>query len=166
MKANVTWVDTYRHPVPKCPALIYDGAVNEPEFIFSSCVLVLIYSGCRYFFHRLLMIKSCRHDVRFKRSIHIFKKKLPKPPLGVRWTRFQTWCHELCDVYHAHIRVFIIILWIFRINGWWCFSRSTVDQEFDSVSGFLLKRTKDMVNKYRQLLVREAQVRRVRHLHW
>ncbi|CAJ1074709.1 BRD4-interacting chromatin-remodeling complex-associated protein [Xyrichtys novacula] len=32
-----------------------------------------------------------------------------------------------------------------------------VDQEFDSVSGFLLKRTKDMVNKYRQLLVREAQ---------
>ncbi|KAK5857926.1 hypothetical protein PBY51_011135 [Eleginops maclovinus] len=33
----------------------------------------------------------------------------------------------------------------------------TVDQEFDSVSGFLLKRTKDMVNKYRQLLVREAQ---------
>lgn len=35
----------------------------------------------------------------------------------------------------------------------------TVDQEFDSVSCFLLKRTKDMVNKYRQLLVREAQVR-------
>lgn len=35
----------------------------------------------------------------------------------------------------------------------------TVDQEFDTVSGFLLKRTKDMVNKYRQLLVREAQVR-------
>ncbi|KAF0043887.1 hypothetical protein F2P81_003045 [Scophthalmus maximus] len=34
---------------------------------------------------------------------------------------------------------------------------SLVDQEFDSVSGFLLKRTKDMVNKYRQLLVREAQ---------
>lgn len=34
-----------------------------------------------------------------------------------------------------------------------------VDQEFDTVSGFLLKRTKDMVNKYRQLLVREAQVR-------
>lgn len=32
-----------------------------------------------------------------------------------------------------------------------------VDQEFDTVSGFLLKRTKDMVNKYRQLLVREAQ---------
>ncbi|KAM9777763.1 BRD4-interacting chromatin-remodeling complex-associated protein [Neosynchiropus ocellatus] len=32
-----------------------------------------------------------------------------------------------------------------------------VDQEFDSVSGFLLKRTKDMVNKYRQLLVRETQ---------
>ncbi|XP_015824810.3 BRD4-interacting chromatin-remodeling complex-associated protein [Nothobranchius furzeri] len=32
-----------------------------------------------------------------------------------------------------------------------------VDQEFDSVSGFLLKRTKDMVNKYRQLLVKEAQ---------
>ncbi|XP_030212996.1 BRD4-interacting chromatin-remodeling complex-associated protein [Gadus morhua] len=32
-----------------------------------------------------------------------------------------------------------------------------VDQEFDSVSGFLLKRTKDMVNKYRQLLVAEAQ---------
>lgn len=27
------------------------------------------------------------------------------------------------------------------------------------MSGFLLKRTKDMVNKYRQLLVREAQVR-------
>lgn len=35
----------------------------------------------------------------------------------------------------------------------------TVDQEFDTVSGFLLKRTKDMVNKYRQLLVRETQVR-------
>lgn len=35
----------------------------------------------------------------------------------------------------------------------------TVDQEFDIVSSFLLKRTKDMVNKYRQLLVREAQVR-------
>lgn len=34
-----------------------------------------------------------------------------------------------------------------------------MDQEFDTVSGFLLKRTKDMVNKYRQLLVREAQVR-------
>uniref|UniRef100_A0A096M2V6 Si:ch211-168d23.3 n=1 Tax=Poecilia formosa TaxID=48698 RepID=A0A096M2V6_POEFO len=33
----------------------------------------------------------------------------------------------------------------------------TVDQEFDSVSGFLLKRTKDMVNKYRQLLVKETQ---------
>ncbi|KAM9354084.1 BRD4-interacting chromatin-remodeling complex-associated protein [Pholidichthys leucotaenia] len=32
-----------------------------------------------------------------------------------------------------------------------------VDQEFDTMSGFLLKRTKDMVNKYRQLLVREAQ---------
>ncbi|XP_041827710.1 BRD4-interacting chromatin-remodeling complex-associated protein isoform X2 [Melanotaenia boesemani] len=32
-----------------------------------------------------------------------------------------------------------------------------VDQEFDTVSGFLLKRTKDMVNKYRQLLVRETQ---------
>nr|XP_040055830.1 BRD4-interacting chromatin-remodeling complex-associated protein isoform X2 [Gasterosteus aculeatus aculeatus] len=32
-----------------------------------------------------------------------------------------------------------------------------VDQQFDTVSGFLLKRTKDMVNKYRQLLVREAQ---------
>uniref|UniRef100_A0A1A7YJ47 GLTSCR protein conserved domain-containing protein n=2 Tax=Iconisemion striatum TaxID=60296 RepID=A0A1A7YJ47_9TELE len=32
-----------------------------------------------------------------------------------------------------------------------------VDQEFDSVSGFLLKRTKDMVNKYRQLLVKETQ---------
>ncbi|KAF7652074.1 hypothetical protein LDENG_00101730 [Lucifuga dentata] len=31
-----------------------------------------------------------------------------------------------------------------------------VDQEFDTVSGFLLKRTKDMVNKYRQLLVRET----------
>ncbi|XP_033844585.1 BRD4-interacting chromatin-remodeling complex-associated protein [Periophthalmus magnuspinnatus] len=31
-----------------------------------------------------------------------------------------------------------------------------VDQEFDTVSGFLLKRTKDMVNKYRQLLLREA----------
>lgn len=27
------------------------------------------------------------------------------------------------------------------------------------MSSFLLKRTKDMVNKYRQLLVREAQVR-------
>lgn len=39
------------------------------------------------------------------------------------------------------------------------YSFSTVDQEFDTVSGFLLKRTKDMVNKYRQLLVREAQVR-------
>ncbi|XP_026163563.1 BRD4-interacting chromatin-remodeling complex-associated protein [Mastacembelus armatus] len=34
---------------------------------------------------------------------------------------------------------------------------SLVDQEFDTVSGFLLKRTKDMVNKYRQLLVRETQ---------
>lgn len=34
-----------------------------------------------------------------------------------------------------------------------------VDQEFDTVSTFLLNRTKDMVNKYRQLLVREAQVR-------
>ncbi|XP_054913009.1 BRD4-interacting chromatin-remodeling complex-associated protein [Poeciliopsis prolifica] len=34
---------------------------------------------------------------------------------------------------------------------------SLVDQEFDSVSGFLLKRTKDMVNKYRQLLVKETQ---------
>lgn len=34
----------------------------------------------------------------------------------------------------------------------------TVDQEFDIVSSFLLKRTKDMVNKYRQLLVRDAQV--------
>ncbi|XP_075904836.1 BRD4-interacting chromatin-remodeling complex-associated protein isoform X2 [Nelusetta ayraudi] len=34
---------------------------------------------------------------------------------------------------------------------------TAVDQEFDSVSCFLLKRTKDMVNKYRQLLVREAQ---------
>lgn len=34
-----------------------------------------------------------------------------------------------------------------------------VDQEFDTVSSFLLNRTKDMVNKYRQLLVREAQVR-------
>ncbi|XP_055011218.1 BRD4-interacting chromatin-remodeling complex-associated protein [Boleophthalmus pectinirostris] len=33
---------------------------------------------------------------------------------------------------------------------------SMVDQEFDTVSGFLLKRTKDMVNKYRQLLLREA----------
>uniref|UniRef100_A0A3B3VWB4 Si:ch211-168d23.3 n=1 Tax=Poecilia latipinna TaxID=48699 RepID=A0A3B3VWB4_9TELE len=32
-----------------------------------------------------------------------------------------------------------------------------LDQEFDSVSGFLLKRTKDMVNKYRQLLVKETQ---------
>ncbi|XP_061700360.1 BRD4-interacting chromatin-remodeling complex-associated protein [Syngnathoides biaculeatus] len=31
-----------------------------------------------------------------------------------------------------------------------------VDQEFDTVSRFLLKRTKDMVNKYRQLLVRET----------
>ncbi|XP_061599330.1 BRD4-interacting chromatin-remodeling complex-associated protein [Cololabis saira] len=34
---------------------------------------------------------------------------------------------------------------------------TSVDQEFDTVSGFLLKRTKDMVNKYRQLLVRETQ---------
>ncbi|XP_015253004.1 PREDICTED: glioma tumor suppressor candidate region gene 1 protein-like isoform X1 [Cyprinodon variegatus] len=34
---------------------------------------------------------------------------------------------------------------------------NTVDQEFDTVSGFLLKRTKDMVNKYRQLLVKETQ---------
>ncbi|XP_047200818.1 BRD4-interacting chromatin-remodeling complex-associated protein isoform X2 [Girardinichthys multiradiatus] len=34
---------------------------------------------------------------------------------------------------------------------------SLVDQEFDTVSGFLLKRTKDMVNKYRQLLVKETQ---------
>ncbi|XP_056151421.1 BRD4-interacting chromatin-remodeling complex-associated protein [Lampris incognitus] len=34
---------------------------------------------------------------------------------------------------------------------------SLVDLEFDSVSGFLLKRTKDMVNKYRQLLIAEAQ---------
>ncbi|XP_028293674.1 BRD4-interacting chromatin-remodeling complex-associated protein isoform X2 [Gouania willdenowi] len=34
---------------------------------------------------------------------------------------------------------------------------SLVDQEFDTVSGFLLKRTKDMVNKYRQLLFRETQ---------
>ncbi|XP_072314084.1 BRD4-interacting chromatin-remodeling complex-associated protein [Eucyclogobius newberryi] len=33
---------------------------------------------------------------------------------------------------------------------------NTVDQEFDTVSGFLLKRTKDMVNKYRQLLLRES----------
>ncbi|XP_054651696.1 BRD4-interacting chromatin-remodeling complex-associated protein isoform X2 [Dunckerocampus dactyliophorus] len=32
-----------------------------------------------------------------------------------------------------------------------------VDQEFDTVSRFLLRRTKDMVNKYRQLLVRETQ---------
>ncbi|KAM3870939.1 BRD4-interacting chromatin-remodeling complex-associated protein [Diretmus argenteus] len=32
-----------------------------------------------------------------------------------------------------------------------------VDREFDTVSGFLLKRTKDMVNKYRQLLIGEAQ---------
>uniref|UniRef100_A0A8C7Z6F3 Si:ch211-168d23.3 n=1 Tax=Oryzias sinensis TaxID=183150 RepID=A0A8C7Z6F3_9TELE len=32
-----------------------------------------------------------------------------------------------------------------------------VDQEFDSMSYFLLKRTKDMVNKYRQLLVKETQ---------
>ncbi|XP_034015828.1 BRD4-interacting chromatin-remodeling complex-associated protein isoform X2 [Thalassophryne amazonica] len=32
-----------------------------------------------------------------------------------------------------------------------------VDQEFDTVSAFLVKRTKDMVNKYRQLLLREAQ---------
>ncbi|XP_077587723.1 uncharacterized protein LOC144206564 isoform X2 [Stigmatopora nigra] len=31
-----------------------------------------------------------------------------------------------------------------------------VDQEFDVVSRFLLKRSKDMVNKYRQLLVRET----------
>lgn len=34
-----------------------------------------------------------------------------------------------------------------------------VDREFDTVSSFLLRRTKDMVNKYRQLLVRDAQVR-------
>ncbi|XP_077416158.1 BRD4-interacting chromatin-remodeling complex-associated protein isoform X2 [Vanacampus margaritifer] len=33
-----------------------------------------------------------------------------------------------------------------------------VDQEFDTVSRFLLQRTKDMVNKYRQLLVQEAWV--------
>ncbi|KAM6961336.1 BRD4-interacting chromatin-remodeling complex-associated protein [Aplochiton taeniatus] len=33
----------------------------------------------------------------------------------------------------------------------------SVDEEFDTVSGFLLKRTKDMVNKYRQLLIGEAQ---------
>lgn len=39
-----------------------------------------------------------------------------------------------------------------------CVRVSTVDQEFDSISCLLLKRTKDMVNKYRQLLVREAQV--------
>ncbi|XP_024127659.1 BRD4-interacting chromatin-remodeling complex-associated protein isoform X2 [Oryzias melastigma] len=32
-----------------------------------------------------------------------------------------------------------------------------VDEEFDSMSYFLLKRTKDMVNKYRQLLVKETQ---------
>lgn len=35
-----------------------------------------------------------------------------------------------------------------------------MDQEFDSMSYFLLKRTKDMVNKYRQLLVKETQVER------
>ncbi|XP_067100058.1 LOW QUALITY PROTEIN: BRD4-interacting chromatin-remodeling complex-associated protein [Osmerus mordax] len=34
---------------------------------------------------------------------------------------------------------------------------SSVDEQFDSVSAFLLNRTKDMVNKYRQLLVGEAQ---------
>ncbi|XP_071375783.1 BRD4-interacting chromatin-remodeling complex-associated protein [Centroberyx affinis] len=34
---------------------------------------------------------------------------------------------------------------------------NSVDQEFDTVSGFLLKRTKDMVNKYRQLLIGETQ---------
>ncbi|KAJ8340924.1 hypothetical protein SKAU_G00332150 [Synaphobranchus kaupii] len=33
----------------------------------------------------------------------------------------------------------------------------TVDQQFDTVSGILLKRTKDMLNKYRQLLLGEAQ---------
>ncbi|KAJ8289639.1 hypothetical protein GJAV_G00003610, partial [Gymnothorax javanicus] len=33
----------------------------------------------------------------------------------------------------------------------------TVDQQFDAVSGVLLKRTKDMLNKYRQLLLGEAQ---------
>ncbi|XP_035262627.1 BRD4-interacting chromatin-remodeling complex-associated protein [Anguilla anguilla] len=33
----------------------------------------------------------------------------------------------------------------------------TVDQQFDAVSGILLKRTKDMLNKYRQLLLGEAQ---------
>eukprot|EP00063_Salmo_salar_P092265 XP_014067100.1 PREDICTED: glioma tumor suppressor candidate region gene 1 protein-like isoform X1 [Salmo salar] len=31
-----------------------------------------------------------------------------------------------------------------------------VDKQFDTVSGFLLKRTKDMLNKYRQLLLGEA----------
>ncbi|XP_031643520.1 BRD4-interacting chromatin-remodeling complex-associated protein isoform X2 [Oncorhynchus kisutch] len=31
-----------------------------------------------------------------------------------------------------------------------------VDKQFDTVSGFLLKRTKDMINKYRQLLLGEA----------
>ncbi|XP_028981598.2 BRD4-interacting chromatin-remodeling complex-associated protein isoform X2 [Esox lucius] len=31
-----------------------------------------------------------------------------------------------------------------------------VDEQFDSVSGFLLKRTKDMLNRYRQLLLGEA----------
>lgn len=39
-----------------------------------------------------------------------------------------------------------------------CVYLCAVDQEFDGVSCFLLKRTKDMVNKYRQLLVREAHV--------
>ncbi|KAG7510207.1 hypothetical protein JOB18_016079 [Solea senegalensis] len=34
---------------------------------------------------------------------------------------------------------------------------TSVDQEFDTVSCFLLRRTKDMVNKYRQLLLKEAQ---------
>ncbi|KAJ7988779.1 hypothetical protein DPEC_G00312750 [Dallia pectoralis] len=33
---------------------------------------------------------------------------------------------------------------------------NTVDEQFDSVSGFLLKRTNDMLNRYRQLLLGEA----------
>ncbi|CDQ94747.1 unnamed protein product [Oncorhynchus mykiss] len=38
-----------------------------------------------------------------------------------------------------------------------------VDKQFDTVSGFLLKRTKDMLNKYRQLLLGEALVRNCSH---
>ncbi|XP_036398169.1 BRD4-interacting chromatin-remodeling complex-associated protein [Megalops cyprinoides] len=41
------------------------------------------------------------------------------------------------------------------LPGQTCFL--TVDEQFDTVSGILLKRTKDMLNKYRQLLLGEAQ---------